>query len=202
VKQEPRNITCLIIDDEEESCDRLELLLGKIRHVEVLGKSIDAERGIASVIRLHPDVVFLDVEMPRYNGLEVVKSIRAKNVFPTFIFVTGYDQYAIKAIRSEAFDYLLKPVDIDDLKESVGRYITSKNEKLKAILPAKLKSHYSLTDREIEIIQLLLEGKTSKEIGDILFISSHTSDTHRRNILEKTGTKSTAELHFFLNNLQ
>ncbi|MBI2427922.1 MAG: response regulator transcription factor [Ignavibacteriales bacterium] len=202
MEQKQRNITCLIIDDEEEACDRLETLLGKIPNVEVVGKSIDAERAIAAAVRLLPEIIFLDIEMPKHNGLEVVKSIRSNNVFPTFIFVTGHDQYAIKAIRSEAFDYLLKPVDIDDLKESVGRYTASKNEKLKTILPAKLKSHYSLTDREIEIIQLLLEGKTSKEIGDILFISSHTADTHRRNILEKTGTKSTAELHSFLNDLQ
>lgn len=189
-----KEITCIIIDDEQEACDRLENLLNKIPGISVISKETNAERGISEVIKLSPDIVFLDVEMPKKSGFDVVKEIRANKIFLTFIFVTGYDQYAIKAIRNAALDYLLKPVDIDDLKEAIKRYVELQKEKQKIILPGKLKSKYSLSDREIEIVKLLLEGKTSREIADKLFISKHTVNTHRRNILDKAGVNTTGEL--------
>ena len=83
--------------------------------------------------------MFIDIEMPRINGFEIIKIIRKAGVFPTFIFVTGYNQYAIKAIRNAAFDYLLKPVDIDELKEAIIRFGVSQNEQSKKFLPSKLK---------------------------------------------------------------
>ena len=197
MKTEVKLIKCIIIDDEIEACDRLQSLLEKIPNISVITAETKVETGIKKVIAYSPDIVFLDVEMPKENGFEVVKEIRAKNVFPTFIFVSGYNQYAIKAIRSAAFDYLLKPVDIDELNETVVRYCNAQKEKLEIILPQKLKTQYSLTDREIEIVKLLMKGKSSGEIGELLFISKNTVDTHRRNILEKTGLKTTAELHNF-----
>jgi len=130
MKTEVKLIKCVIIDDEIEACDRLQSLLEKIPNVSVITAETKVETGIKKVIALSPDIVFLDVEMPKENGFEVVKEIRAKNVFPTFIFVSGYNQYAIKAIRSAAFDYLLKPVDIDELNETVVRYCNAQKEKL------------------------------------------------------------------------
>lgn len=187
-------IRCVIIDDETESCDRLESLLNKMDAVEVLSKETNADKGIETVLKSEPDLIFLDVEMPGKSGFDVAESIRAGDVSPTFIFVTGYDQYAIKAIRSAAFDYLLKPVDIDELRETLERYMESEKDRQKQILPQKLKTQYLLTDREIEIITFLLEGKSSKEIAEELFISKHTVDTHRRNILGKMQINSTREL--------
>ena len=199
--EQKRIIKCAIIDDEKESCDRLENLLSKVPDIKVIIKETNPDNAANEVIRLFPDIVFLDVEMPRKSGFDVVHEVRSKKVFPTFIFVTGYNQYAIKAIREAAFDYLLKPVDIDELKETIDRYLKTQAEKQKIILPEKLKSVYSLTDREIEIVRFLLEGKSSKEIADKLFISKNTVDTHRRNILEKTKTKTTAELLASIKNL-
>ena len=187
-------ITCIIIDDEQDACDRLESLLNKIPSVEVTAKATSADDALKAVTNLSPELVFIDVEMPAKNGFDLVKEIKEQGVHPTFIFVTGYDQYAIKAIRNEAFDFLLKPVDIDELKEAIERYRKVQQERKKIMLPDKLKKQYSLTDREIEIIELLLEGKSSQQIADQLFISKHTVDTHRRNILEKLGISSTNEL--------
>jgi len=194
MEQSVKNIKCIIIDDEQEACDRLERLLIKIPGVEVIAKEKNPETGIKEAIRSFPDIVFIDVEMPGKSGFDVVAEIREKKIFPTFIFVTGYDQYAIKAIRNAAFDFLLKPVDIDELKVAIERFRVEQKEKQKIIVPEKLKVKYLLTEREIEIIKLLLEGKSSQEISEILFISKHTVDTHRRNILEKTGLKSSNEL--------
>ncbi|GAB4299567.1 MAG: hypothetical protein Kow0098_26200 [Ignavibacteriaceae bacterium] len=187
-------ITCLIIDDEREACDRLESLLLKIPGITVISKETDPDMGISKCTESSPDIVFLDVEMPGKSGFDIVNEIRNANEFPTFIFVTGYDQYAIKAIRNAAFDFLLKPVDIDELNEAVQRFIEQKKKLTEKHLPEKLKSKFHLTDREIEIIELLLQGNSSQQIAEKLFISKHTVDTHRRNILEKTGAQNTTEL--------
>lgn len=191
-------INCIIIDDEQEACDRLESLLQKVDGITVLSKETKAEDGIKAVTELLPDLVFLDIEMPGKIGFDIVSDIRKQNLSPTFIFVTGYDQYAIKAIRSAAFDYLLKPVDIDELREAIDRF-TRLHKGL--TLPGILKAEYSLSDREIEITKYLLEGKSSREISEILFISKNTIDTHRRNILAKMGVRSTAELVAVVNRL-
>ena len=201
INSKTKNITCIIIDDEKEACDRLERLLGLIPGISVLTTETNPDMGIDEVVKLCPEIIFLDVEMPGKNGFDVVKEITKHGLFPTFIFVTGYNQYAIKAIRNAAFDYLLKPVDVDELKEAVKRFVIAKEEKQKIILPEKLKTNYSLTDREIEIVKLLLEGKTSKEIGEKLFISKHTVDTHRSNLIEKLKVRSTKELASLIKNL-
>jgi len=191
---ETRKINCIIVDDETEALDRMESLLKHFEQIAILSKEWDAERAIQTIVDIVPDIVFIDVEMPKKTGFDVVREAREKNVFPTFIFVTGYNQYAIKAIKNAAFDYLLKPVDIDELAEAIERYECSCIEKDKNELPLKLKKEFSLTDREIEIIQLIAECKTSREIAEILFISKHTVDTHRRNILAKTEKRTIAEL--------
>jgi len=193
-EQPTKNIKCIIIDDEIEACDRLQCLLEKIPHITVLTSETNADNGIISVTKLNPDIVFLDIEMPVKNGFEVINGIKNNNIYPTFIFVTGYNQYAIKAIRNATFDYLLKPVDIDELRETIGRFCNVQKENLEKILPEKLKAKYFLTDREIDVVKLLLLGKTSRDIAEILFISKHTVDTHRRKILSKTKIDSTSIL--------
>jgi len=194
-----RTITCIIIDDEKDACDRLEHLLLKINSVKVLAKKTNAGDGIKTIFKLLPDIVFLDIEMSDKSGFDIIREVRSKKISPKFIIVTGYSQYAIKAIHNAAFDYLLKPVDIDELKASIDRYIDSQRKVNKQILPQRLKMQYSLTDREIDIVKLLLEGHSSRVIADILFISKHTVDTHRRNILGKMSMNSTSELMGLLN---
>lgn len=189
-----RNITCIIVDDEREALDRLECLLEKFDFVDVLDAKTNADAAIKTIVEKMPDLVFIDVEMPHKSGFDVIKEVREQDVNPKFIFVTGYDQYAIKAIKNEAYDYLLKPVDIDELKILLERYIKAVKKKHKKEIPQTLAKKYSLTPREIEIVELLMQNKTSKEIGEILFISKNTVDTHRRSILEKIGIKNTSEL--------
>lgn len=183
--------TCIIIDDEIQIRNRLESLLLKFDNIKVLSKEGVPEKAIEKVLDLEPHIVFIDVEMPRMNGFDVIKAIREKQFYPTFIFVTAYNQYAIKAIKNEAFDFLLKPVDIDELAQTLERY------KKKAKSEQKLQNsniYDNLTVREFDILELLKQGLTSKTIAEKLYISKTTVDTHRRNILKKTGMKSIAEL--------
>lgn len=182
--------TAIIVDDEEAGRESIVRLLGYYDKIEIIGISGIPEEAIELIIKKEPDIVFVDVEMPVMSGFEVVDAIRQEGVNPIIIFTTGYNQYAIKAIKKQAFDYLLKPIMLDEIKDTLDRVfnIGIKKNKLKTNI-IKL-----LSPRETEILEMLILGKTSREIGAELFISKTTVDTHRRNILEKTGAKNTTEL--------
>ena len=192
-----REITCIVLDDEKEARERLVILLSKVEGIKIIDIEGEPEKAIESITSKIPDLVFIDVEMPRLTGFDVVREVRKNNVNPDFIFVTGYNQYAIKAIKKEAFDYLLKPVDIDELNETINRYKSNIYTRLKEKKTKQTDVLSKFSEREIEIIKLIAEYKTSKQIAEKLYISKNTVDTHRRNILEKAGLHKTAELIVF-----
>ncbi|MBN2818022.1 MAG: response regulator transcription factor, partial [Bacteroidales bacterium] len=103
------------------------------------------------------------------------------------IFVTAFDQYSIKAIRSEAFDYLVKPIDLDELNAALNRF-RQKKENL------QIPQGWNLSEREKEVVTLVLTGKTSAQIAQELFLSKFTIDAHRKKILEKCGCNNFNEL--------
>ncbi len=182
--------TAIIIDDEEAGLENMERLLGLCDEIEVVAKTKIPEEAVSLITDKKPDIIFLDVEMPRMSGFEVLEITRNQGLNPIVIFTTGYNQYAIKAIKAQAFDYLLKPIVLDELKETLSRLSNN------SIIGHRLNSSIAslLSPREIEILELVIQGKTSKEIAEKLFISKTTVDTHRRNLLEKTGCRSTSEL--------
>ena len=191
-------LNCILIDDEQEALDRLESLLIKFDFVNVLEKFYNPEEAVEKIVEQKPDLVFVDVEMPRKTGFDIIEEVRKQNVNPKFIFVTGYNQYAIKAIRAAAFDFLVKPIDIDELKDALNRFYESQIRNTTNGIPVDLIKKYDLTEREIEIINYLMVGKSSKEIAEELNLSKLTVDAHRKHILEKTKFHSTAELIGFI----
>ena len=103
-------LTALIVDDEPPSREELKALLASAPDVEIIGECANAIEGLSAIHRLRPDVVFLDIQMPRINGLEMVGMIEA-SALPRIVFVTAYDEHALKAFEEHATDYLLKPID-------------------------------------------------------------------------------------------
>jgi DNA-binding NarL/FixJ family response regulator len=178
-----------IVDDEALARERLVLMLNTYLPDEVFvsGMAGDKETVLNEVPKLIPDIIFLDIEMPRTSGLELAEELKLLGYTGKIVFVTAYDHYAIKAIRAGAFDYLLKPVDVDELKEVIKRFGGNNNTEINI---EKIK-YYSLSPRETEIVKLLLKGMSSEEIAQNLFLSKNTVNTHRRNIHAKTGTKNT-----------
>jgi len=114
--------TAVIVDDEPEARDIMESLLSDFSDIHVLAKDDSVNKAVNSIREYEPDLVFLDIDIPRKNGFDLVREIKEIGLSPTIIFVTAYNQYAIEAIKHAAFDYLIKPVDIDDLKQSIERY--------------------------------------------------------------------------------
>lgn len=184
-------IRTIIIDDEKPACERLKRLLGSFSQINVIGVFTNSRQGLECIIKQKPDLVFLDVELENNQSAFDLISQLDKNLYrPHIILVTGYPQYSIKAIKNEVFDYIIKPVDIDELKASVNRLI----EHLSLKTNQMLNEFNMLSKRESEVLKYVLEGKTSSEIADTLFISINTVHTHRRNILKKTGAESIIDL--------
>lgn len=111
-------LSALIIDDEAPAREELKTLLAAAPDIDVVGECSNAIEGIATIHRLRPDVVFLDIQMPRVNGLEMVGMIET-SVLPRIVFVTAYDEHALQAFEQHAVDYLLKPIDPDRLAKTL-----------------------------------------------------------------------------------
>jgi two-component system, LytTR family, response regulator LytT len=114
-------IKTLIVDDELYSRDELKHLLKCFPSINIVGEAESGEAAILKSIQLQPDVVFLDVEMPKMNGMETAKALIELKKVPLVIFATAYPQFAVEAFRYNAVDYLLKPYDEDQLLETIKR---------------------------------------------------------------------------------
>lgn len=131
-------ISAVIIDDEQNNIDNLEILLQQYcPQVQIIGKCLNSKDGAATILQLHPDIVFLDIQMPDKNGFELLQSLPSHHF--ELIFVTAYDKYGIQAVKFSALDYLLKPINTDELKNAVNKAIyrsieKKQNQKLENLL--------------------------------------------------------------------
>jgi len=124
----------IIVDDELHCCKTLESLLKRYcPEVNILATCINGVEALKAIEELHPNLVFLDVEMPKMNGFEMLEQLPPIDFH--LIFVTSYDAYALKAIRFSAIDYLLKPVDREELQKAVQKVI----KRIEVPLPEQLK---------------------------------------------------------------
>jgi two-component system LytT family response regulator len=115
-----KKIRTLVVDDEPLARERLTALLAGEPDIEVVGQCRDGEEAITSIIDQTPDLVFLDVQMPQLNGFEVIEAVGSERM-PLVIFVTAYDQHALRAFQVRALDYLLKPFDRERFSEALQR---------------------------------------------------------------------------------
>src|SRR5580765_1141277 len=115
------DLRTVLVDDEQLARDELSYLLGQIDGIEVIGQAGDGVEAFATIKRLQPDVVFLDVQMPGLTGFEVARRMIDDQLSSHIIFVTAFDQHAIEAFEVNAVDYLLKPVDPNRLETALRR---------------------------------------------------------------------------------
>ncbi len=125
---QPLIYTALIIDDEKASQQALVDQLAEYAEIDLLGVENCVDEGISAILKQEPDILFLDVEMPVKNGFDLIRELQQYNVLPTIIFTTGYEKYAIEAIKNSAFDFLLKPINPLELKKAIVRF--KKNGKI------------------------------------------------------------------------
>lgn len=116
-----RKIKAVVVDDERYAREELTYLLEQQPFVQVVGEADSGENAIMKAIQLQPDVLFLDVEMPKMNGMEAAKALMELKKVPLIVFATAYPQFAAEAFRINAVDYLLKPYDEDQVKQAIIR---------------------------------------------------------------------------------
>ena len=153
------NYKAILVDDEESARNILSNLLTRFfPEIEIVAKCQDVEEAVLEINRTKPDLVFLDIEMPNYAGFEIVSFFKQINF--EIIFVTAYDQYAIKAFETSAVDYLLKPIEIERLKSSIAKFKEKKATQFAAINYNVLTE--SLADNTIQ--KLVLPYKDSQKV--------------------------------------
>src|ERR1700728_3526031 len=114
------NVRTVIVDDEPLARRGVRLRLQKFKDVEIVGECGDGASAVHKILQLSPDVVFLDVQMPGMDGFEVLRALPRENL-PSVIFLTAYEQHALRAFEVHALDYLLKPVDDERFVVAVDR---------------------------------------------------------------------------------
>src|SRR5215467_3984251 len=115
----------LIVDDEQLARQRLVHLLRPFEQIEIIGEAINGQNGLEKVEELKPDLIFLDVQMPVFNGFEMLSHLKHQ---PKVVFTTAYDQYAVKAFEEDSIDYLLKPVETGRLEKTIIKLQRTQNK--------------------------------------------------------------------------
>jgi DNA-binding NarL/FixJ family response regulator len=175
----------------------------------VVGEAADGEGAVAVAETEQPDIVLLDLLMPGMSGIDVLEKIRAVAPNAAVVLLTGSesDEDMVAAIRGGARGYILKDMPFDELVSAIdniadgGAAISPGMAGKLFDVTRQLLRHQdlvgvrkpTLTGREIEVLELVADGKTSRDIGDLLFISENTVKNHIRNILDKLGLHSRNE---------
>jgi two-component system LytT family response regulator len=171
-------LRAILIDDEENSLNALrQKVIQHCPSVEILAACTQPLEAIEKINSLKPDIVFLDIEMPGINGFNLLQNVEYRYFEP--VFVTAYDHYAVKAIRYSALDYLVKPVDIDELKITVEKAIQKKNnpspdQRLELLLDNL--SHPKKRFKRIAIPSH--EGLSFVSVEEIIYLEASVNYTH------------------------
>ncbi len=200
-------IRVLVADDHTLVRQGLVRLLDESGDCEVVAQAADGIEAVEKAAELLPDVVVLDVSMPRLNGIEVVRRIRESLPKTRILAVTAHDEeeYVLYMVRAGASGYLVKDSAASELLEAVRAlhrgqgYFGPQAAKVLAEQyrhpDRKTEDPYgTLTPREREVFHLVIEGRTTKEVAVELGISVKTADNHRTRVMDKLGLHKTAEL--------
>lgn len=181
----------IMIDDEPRGMDVMEHDIHRLdMDVNVIGKYSDPKEGLAAIRTNQPDVLLLDIEMPWMNGFELLDQLEEINF--DIIFVTAYDQFAIKAFRYYALDYLLKPVDLDSLHHALTRVSEKRHHISKAHLNALIDKLDKKEEGFSKLVVPTMEGYEFIEIDDV--IRCEASNNYS-NVVLKSGGKLLVSKH-------
>lgn len=201
-----------LIDDDSGYRDAIAGLLGSARDLQCVSTHPNGEHALRHLPAARPDVVLVDIKMPRLSGIETVRRLRGLRPGLLAVMLTGYgdDEFIFQALQAGAVGYLLKRSSFDTLLASVrevyagGSPMTPEIARRVALHfrpePGRTSAGHGLTPRELEVLQFVAQGRQSKEIAELLAIAQPTVHNHLRHIYEKlhVTSRTAAIARFFL----
>lgn len=203
------SIKVFLADDHKMFRDGLKAQLDNVDEMVVVGEASNGRETVRMLEKLKPDVAVLDVAMPMLNGIEATRNVLKSlpDLKIVMLSMLADQMYVVEALKAGASGYLLKEESFDQLLEAIkivlsGRVFLSKSieevmmeDLVRQIRSGNIEKHPDpLTGREREVLQLIAEGQTSREIAETLHVSVSTVDTHRKNIMDKLSIHNTAGL--------
>jgi len=201
-------IKILLAEDHVVVREGTRELLEREEDLEVIGEAGNGEEAIRLATELEPDVIIMDIAMPKINGIEATKQIKTAKPSVAVLILTSYDydEYIFGLLEAGAAGYLLKSVSGEELISAI-RAVHTGEPVLHPVVISKLVSYLKpvatrpaggrlselLSEREVEVLRMAAKGKSNKEIGEGLFISVRTVQAHLRSIFNKLGVGSRSE---------
>jgi len=205
-------IRLLLADDHAVVRSGTRELLERQPDFHIVGEAVDGEQAVRLTEELRPDVVVMDVRMPKMSGVEATKRIKAENPEVRVLVLTAHDddEYVFALLQAGANGYLLKTSEIDELVKAI-RTVYAGQSALAPIVAGKVVAQFTggkslpdvlnqthdqysgLTERELDILRLVGQGLSNKQIGKELFISDRTVQAHLSNIFSKLGVSTRTE---------
>lgn len=204
-----RNIRVLLADDHKLIRRGLRLVVEQEPGVVVVGEADDGREAVEKAAALKPDVIVMDIGMPNLNGIEACFQITQTNAAISVVMLSMHadESYVLRALKAGARAYLLKDSAETDLVRALHSVVEGKSFFSPAVSKVLLEDYVRklqrsgaedsfdlLTPREREILQLVAEGKSNKDVANLLNLSVYTVETHRANIMQKLSLKSVPEL--------
>jgi len=199
-------IKILLCDDHKIFREGLKNLIAPLKAFRVVGEAADGAEAVELAARLHPDVVVMDISMPVLNGIVATRRILAADKKARVVTLSMHSEkrYVLEALRAGAKAYLLKESAFEELAAAVRSVYAGKTyldpSVASSVVEGCLASgvaeprHSNLSEREKEVLQLIAEGKTTKQLALLLKVSVKTVETHRNRLMEKLGIHSVAGL--------
>ena len=209
-KAPAEKLKVIIVDDHALFRRGLEMVLENEKDIEVVGEATDGQQAVDKTSELMPDVVLMDVRMPRRSGIEATQRIKELMPHVKIVVLTNSDEEAdlYEAIKAGASGYLLKEISSEEVADAI-RSVVQGHSRISPAMASKLLTEFQamskrtddrqplappkLTERELQILRLVAKGLGNRDIAQQLFISENTVKNHIRNILEKLQLHSRME---------
>jgi DNA-binding NarL/FixJ family response regulator len=195
----PNKISVLLVDDHTLVRRGFKRILEDEPDITVAGEASDGAEAVKLAEQLQPQVIVMDCAMPGMNGLEATRKILAKNNHALVLMLSMHPEETLvrQALDAGARGYVLKNAVDMELGAAIRRVANGEtvlDSQLKSPEPLKGKRHPALTPRELEVLQMIVEGKSNKEIAAVLDLSANTVAVHRANMMDALGIHKAAEL--------